>query len=176
MKYRAAGRILCLLFLSARTLCAAGVCGEGTGGCTTSGADGVCGEGTGRSTIPGAVGVCPYYADGQVSLDAAAGEFDRAGMYVTFYNTSDRNVKKVTFNFFLYDADGNPPFAGINSISADYTEEVKAHGTVDFCVSLDGYVIVPPDEPYQVDYIFASRIEYEDGTVWEDPFGVCAMR
>jgi len=119
--------------------------------------------------------ICPYCIDGYVSLSSEAGEFKYAGMNITFYNKTDKNIKLITFTFFLYDEDGNPPFSGNNCITVDCMQEVKARETVDFCIGLDEYIAAVPEEPYQTDYLYAGRIEYEDGTVWDDPYGLYVM-
>ena len=41
--------------------------------------------------------------------------------------------------------------------------------------SLDDYISEMPDEAYQIDFLYVSKIEYDDGGVWEDPYGVHAM-
>ena len=33
-----------------------------------------------------------------------------------------------------------------------------------------------PEEALYVDYLYVSRIEYEDGSLWEDPFGLTAFK
>ncbi|HAH63202.1 MAG TPA: hypothetical protein DCL73_14025 [Treponema sp.] len=119
--------------------------------------------------------MCPYSIDGYVSLSSESAAFKYAGMNITFYNKTGKDIKRITFNFFLYDEDGNPPFPGNNCITVDCVQAVKAYDTVDFCVSLDEYMVTVPDEPYQTDFLYAGRIEYEDGTVWEDPYGLYVM-
>jgi hypothetical protein len=109
--------------------------------------------------------ICPYCINGYVSLVPESGEFKYAGMYITFYNRTDKNINLITFTFFLYDKDGNPPFFENNCITVDYVQEVRARDTLDFCIGLDEYVASVPDEPYQIDYLYAAKIEYEDGTV-----------
>jgi hypothetical protein len=119
--------------------------------------------------------VCPYCATGWVSLYSESALFKYAGMNIRFYNNSDRDVRCVTFNFFLYDKDGNPPFSGNNCVTVCCRQKITAYDTADFCISLDEYISAAPDEPYQTDYLYAGRIEYEDDTVWEDPYGVYVM-
>jgi hypothetical protein len=120
--------------------------------------------------------ICPYNIDGYVSLSPKMNEFKYAGMNITFYNKCNKNIESVILNIFLYDENGDPPFPEKNCITVNYTQEVKAYGTADFCVSLDEYIAVIPEEPYQTDYIYAAGIEYEDGTEWNDPYGLYAVQ
>lgn len=128
-----------------------------------------------RGYVSYARDTCPYSIDGYVSVSSESAAFKYAGMNITFYNKTGKDIARITFNFFLYDEDGNPPFPGNNCVTVDCVQTVKAYDTVDFCVSLDEYIATVPDEPYQTDFLYAGRIEYEDGTVWEDPYGLYVM-
>ena len=33
-----------------------------------------------------------------------------------------------------------------------------------------------PEDYLIIDYLYLSKIEYEDGTVWEDPYGLIAFK
>jgi hypothetical protein len=115
--------------------------------------------------------VCPYSIDCSVSLFSTKDEFKYAGLNITFYNNSNKDIKSFTLTFFLYDENGNPPFSR-NCITVENIQGVQAYGTVDFCISLDEYIAVAPEEPYRIDSAYAERIEYTDGTVWIDSFGL----
>ncbi|MFA6855930.1 MAG: hypothetical protein WCR31_01860 [Treponema sp.] len=122
-----------------------------------------------------AFGVRPYCIDCSVSLFSTKNEFKYAGLDVTFYNNSNKDIKSFTLTLYLYDENGNPPFSK-NCVTVENIQGVQAYGTVEFCISLDEYITVVPEEPYRTDSVYADRIEYEDETVWTDPCGLYAVQ
>ena len=102
--------------------------------------------------------------------------YEYAGIKLTFYNASGRTVRKFFAVVFLSESDGTSPFMGTNCITLECGEIAAPHAVVNARFSLDDYISEASDEGYLIDFLYVSKIEYEDGEVWEDPYGVYAMR
>ena len=118
----------------------------------------------------------PYYVQGEVSIFSDAGDFKYAGINITFYNNAERNIRKITFVLFLSGIDDSSTFSGDNRIISEYSKSIDSRSTAEFCISLDDYIAAIPDTPYQIDCLYADRIEYDDGSIWEDPYGIYAVQ
>jgi hypothetical protein len=118
----------------------------------------------------------PYYIQGEVSISSDTGDFKYAGINITFYNNAEKDIKKIVLVLFLFDPDDSSTFSGDNRIDSEYTKNISSLSTAEFCISLDDYITAVPDNPCQIDCLYAGRIEYEDGTVWEDPYGIYAVQ
>lgn len=95
-----------------------------------------------------------------------------AGIYVTFYNNSEKSVKDITFSCLVFDSNGDEsPFVGSNVISSRSSGIIKPKSTQEINISLDKYITQIPLEPYIIDFFYIKKIEYEDGSVWTDPYG-----
>lgn len=113
----------------------------------------------------------PYLIDAEMVMDESQ-DYEIAGLNFDFYNREDKKVKGFTMVFYLYDCDGNPVSIGKSNIVINVTIEVDAGERTQGCISMDQFLFEYPEEPYQVDYLYISKIEYEDESVWTDPFGL----
>lgn len=118
---------------------------------------------------------CPYVISGTIENGTGKAAYRYAGMELCVFNKSDKAVLSFTVVFYVYDENGESPFAGTNCITADCSHYIEAQEESCLSVSLDGFLSESPEEPYQYDYLYISRIIYEDGSVWEDPYGVYAL-
>ncbi|MCF0242881.1 MAG: hypothetical protein HUK25_09590 [Treponema sp.] len=113
----------------------------------------------------------PYLIKGEMAID-----YDTYGEESTFkfsfLNRSKKNVESFTVVFFLFDEDGNPPLMGKPNIVNKVISFIEAGEEFSSSFSLDSFFNVIPETPLLVDYLYVSAIEYEDGTVWKDPFGL----
>ena len=91
-------------------------------------------------------------------------------------DNSQKEIEKISLVFYLFDKDGEPAYECRNKISAEVEKVLGAGEDCNFCISLDKYLNSIPEDSLQVDYLYISRIEYEDGSVWEDPFGMVAFK
>lgn len=90
-------------------------------------------------------------------------------------NKLSKSVTGADFILSLFDEDGEPVF------KTDWVkfrlflenEPLDGYEIREFCINLDEYfdADIENDASYIVDYFYTSRIEYEDGSVIEDPFG-----
>ena len=118
----------------------------------------------------------PYRIKGEVSVGEDTELYEYAGIKLTFYNASGRTVRKFFAVVFLSESDGTSPFTGTNCITLECDEIAAPHAVVNARFSLDDYISEASDEGYLIDFLYVSKIEYEDGEVWEGPYGVYAMR
>jgi len=118
----------------------------------------------------------PYYMQGEVSISSDTGDFKYAGVNITFCNNTEKDIKKIVLILFLSDFDDSSTFSGNNRIVSEYSKSIDSLSTAVYCISLDDYITAVPDTPYQIDCLYAARIEYEDGSIWEDPYGIYAVQ
>ena len=88
----------------------------------------------------------------------------------TFENCMDKEIGSADLVLSLFDEDGEPVFAG-DWILYHWEHSVLPGEIIEDCIILDGYFDFEPECLYLTDYFYASRIEYTDGSVFEDPFG-----
>lgn len=113
----------------------------------------------------------PYLINGEMVLDSSS-KYEAAGFDFCFINKSEKNIKSFTIVFYVFDEDGNPPLMGRNNIVITVNSIVLAKESLENCVSMDSFLYEIPEEPYEIDYLYVSRIVYEDDSVWTDPFGL----
>ena len=116
----------------------------------------------------------PYRIKGEVSVGADAAFYEYAGIALAFYNASGRAVRKFFAVVFLSGSDEESPFTEGNCVTLEYDENIAPRTAVRAEFGLDDYISEVPDEAYQIDFLYVSKIEYNDGGVWEDPYGVYA--
>lgn len=116
----------------------------------------------------------PYFISGEMVVDASS-KYEAAGFNFNLINRSEKNIKSFTVVFYIFDEDGNPPALGRNNIVVTINSEVLSQENYESCISLDSFLYEIPEEPYEVDYLYVSKIVYEDDSVWSDPFGLCAF-
>ena len=116
----------------------------------------------------------PYRIKGEVSVGADAAFYEYAGIALIFYNASGRAIRKFFAVVFLSGSDEESPFTEGNCIVLEYDENIAPYAVVNAEFSLDDYISEMPDEAYCIDFLYVSKIEYDDGSVWEDPYGLHA--
>ena len=116
----------------------------------------------------------PYRIQGEVSVDADTGLYEYGCVALTFYNASKRTVRKFFVVVFLNGNDEMISFSNENRIVFECDESVAPRTAVRTEFGLDDHISEMQDEAYRIDFLYVSKIEYEDGGVWEDPFGVYA--
>lgn len=118
--------------------------------------------------------LAPYRIKGEVSDSADTAYYEYGCVALTFYNKSKRAVRKFFVVVFISGNDEMAVSSNENRILFECDKNVAARTAVRAEFSLDDYVFEAVDETYQIDFLYVSRIEYEDGGVWEDPHGIYA--
>ena len=116
----------------------------------------------------------PYRIHGEVSVGADAELYEYAGIALTFYNASGRTVRRFSVVVFLSGSDRESPFTEGNCITLECDDCVAPYAAVNAKFRLDDYIFEAPDEAYRIDFLYVSKIEYDDSGIWEDPYGIYA--
>lgn len=109
----------------------------------------------------------PYQLEGHIETK----ESDFPKLNYTFSNHSPETVKSFNLIFFIFDEDGNPPDTGRNTFTLSICQEILPEETIEDFVSLADYMYIFEENKFFIDYLYASHIEYKNGSVWTDPFG-----
>ena len=110
----------------------------------------------------------PYSIVGEMEINQKTEE---AFLEYTFCNDSKKVVKDFTIVFYVFDSDGDVPLKNKNNIVVRIQTEVGAKEELSDKIKLNEYLSYIPEEPFFVDYLYVSSINYIEGTLWDDPFG-----
>ena len=110
----------------------------------------------------------PYSIVGEMEINQKTEE---AFLEYTFCNDSKKVVKDFTIVFYVFDSDGDVPLKNKNNIVVRILTEVGAKEELSDKIKLNEYLSYIPEEPFFVDYLYVSSINYIEGTLWNDPFG-----
>ena len=110
----------------------------------------------------------PYSIVGEMEINQKTEE---AFLEYTFCNDSKKVVKDFTIVFYVFDSDGDVPLKNKNNIVVRIQTEVGAKEELSDKIKLNEYLSYIPEEPFFVDYLCVSSINYIEGTLWNDPFG-----
>ena len=110
----------------------------------------------------------PYSIVGEMEINQKTEE---AFLEYTFCNDSKKVVKDFTIVFYVFDSDGDVPLKNKNNIVVRIQMEVGVKEELSDKIKLNEYLSYIPEEPFFVDYLYVSSINYIEGTLWNDPFG-----
>lgn len=112
-------------------------------------------------------GMLPYKISGELDYSNVQMNFN-----YSFFNNCNKDVKSFTIVFYLFDEDGNPPELIRNNMVLCEKKFVESYTTFSTRIPLNKYFESMSDNEYTIDYLYVSKIEFTDGTVWTDPFGM----
>lgn len=112
----------------------------------------------------------PYIAYGEMTLEESS-DYEVAGLQLYLLNKADIAIESFTLVFYVFDENGNIPAGIRNNLVFEVVCDVEPNASVETILCMDKYLNTVPDEPYQIDYLYLSKINYADGTSWADPFG-----
>ena len=118
----------------------------------------------------------PYIISGQFEMEENSVDYEVCGLNLFVYNKLEKEIKEMTVDFYLFDRYGEPAMECQNRISLIIEKEIGGNESAQLCIRLDNYMISIPSELLEVDYLFLSKIVYEDGSEWNDPVGLAAFR
>lgn len=110
----------------------------------------------------------PYSIVGEMEINQKTEE---AFLEYTFCNDSKKVVKDFTIVFYVFDSDGDVPLKNKNNIVVRIQTEVGVKEELSDKIKLNEYLSYIPEEPFFIDYLYVSSINYIEGTLWNDPFG-----
>ena len=95
-----------------------------------------------------------------------------AGVYVDVANATEKAITRIEIGFYLFDGDGLPaPAIGGHYFTAVHDQPLAAGERREICLSVDEAFYYAPLPPLGVRRLAFSRILFEDGSSWEDPYG-----
>ncbi|MBQ9494879.1 MAG: hypothetical protein IJR50_04485 [Treponema sp.] len=123
----------------------------------------------------------PYSMQGAVSLES---DISCAGITLALYNASGKTIEQFSVVIFLCDYVEDDRNSS-NCVTAVFERNIAAGETAEFWLPIDDciadefdtndYSTRDGEHPYQIDFMYIDRIEYDDGSVWEDEFGMYAL-
>ncbi len=118
----------------------------------------------------------PYVISGDFVMEENALDYSICGIDIYLVNKSEKEIKNISIVFFLFDKDGEPAYECRSKIAVEVDKDIAAQESSTFCISLDKFMNAIPQDLLLVDYLYVSKIEYEDGSRWEDPYGLVAFK
>ena len=108
-----------------------------------------------------------------------AGPDDQCSVGGVFFDFLNKSEKEVIFietcmNIFNLQS-GQLAFAGAGGLSCRSSCSIPVKQTKKLCIPLDEYLWQMDFSQLCIDNFFIRRIEYADGTSWQDNFGVYAI-
>lgn len=97
------------------------------------------------------------------------------GVYFDLYNKADCSIVYIQTRMNVFDRkSGKSAFTGYGTIETESEVTIKKGQTRQMCIPLDQYITVEAEEGYVIDQFYVNYIEYEDGRIWKDAFGLYA--
>ncbi len=118
----------------------------------------------------------PYVISGEFVMNEDSEDYSICGVDFYLLNKSEKEIKTINIIFFLFDQDGEPASECRNKISVEVEKCLIGGESCSFCLSLDSFMNTVPASPLLIDYLYLGKIEYLDGSLWEDPFGLVAFK
>ena len=113
----------------------------------------------------------PYRIDGTLE-NGVDSESDRLFFEFEFENLKDKVVCSFTVVFFVLDENGEPPPEGRNFVVLTIGECVDCGSSLKGRVDISDWVGFCSENSYETDFLFVSKITYDDGSVWIDETGL----
>lgn len=114
--------------------------------------------------------IIPYIIRGSIEMNSEIAEVCSVELSIT--NRSDKTIEELTVVFYLFDSQGEPVLMEKSNVVISIHEAIEPMENLKKEICLDPYFCYAKEDEYTLDYLYVSRIVYEDGTVWEDPFGM----
>ncbi len=112
------------------------------------------------------------YEKAPYSIEARLSFEEQLYLDFDFTNYSDLTAKEITIVCFIYDEDGNSPLQGKSGLVVHEDCYAESGETFSGRAALEKYSDFNADVLYEVDFVYISRIVYDDGSEWTDPYGL----
>ena len=113
----------------------------------------------------------PYTIDGFLDVQADSKD-ERLFFEYEFENSGKKDVCEFVVVFYVLDENGEPPLQGRNFVVLTVQEEVPAGGILSGRIDVSDWVCFESDKEYVTDFLFVSKIVYNDGSSWIDDTGL----
>lgn len=118
--------------------------------------------------------IIPYIIQGSIDMNSEIADVCSVELKIT--NRTDKAIEKMTVVFYLFDSQGEAVLTEKSNIVISIDEKIEPMENLTKTYSLDPYFCYAKEDEYSLDYLYISRILFEDGSVWEDPFGMKSFR
>ncbi len=118
----------------------------------------------------------PYVITGDFVMEEKSSDYSICGIDFFLMNKTEKEIRSFNVVLYLFDQDGEPAYECSSKISADIEKSISSGDSASFCMSLDKFMNSIPADSLIVDYLYLSKIEYQDGSVWEDPYGMVVFK
>lgn len=106
-------------------------------------------------------------------LSSAGGNFRYAGVSFEVCNTGTQKIVSMEVSFVVFkDEKGGNPFYGSNVLNAVISLDLAPSSSAPLEVSLDPRLAVIPETPFVIDCFYVTKITWDDGSEWTDPYGL----
>ena len=117
----------------------------------------------------------PYSIAADFVMEEESDDYKICGANIFFYNHSFLTVKEFELVFFLFNSEGEPAPECSERLTFAIEKEIGPDEDFTICLNLDSFMTFIPEVPLDIDYLYVTKIVYEDGSVWEDPYGFNAF-
>lgn len=118
----------------------------------------------------------PYVLSGEFVMEENSTDYSICGVDFYLLNKSEKEIKTINIIFFLFDQDGEPASECRSKVLVEVEKSLAGGESCSFCLSLDSFMNSVPSSPLMVDYLYLGKIVYEDGTEWNDPYGLVVFK
>ena len=118
----------------------------------------------------------PYVITGDFVMEENSSDYSICGIDFFLMNKTEKEIRSFNVVLYLFDQDGEPAYECNSKISADIEKSISSGDSASFCMSLDKFMNSIPSDSLIVDYLYLAKIEYQDGSIWEDPYGMVAFK
>lgn len=109
-----------------------------------------------------------YDVAGGIINEEGSEFYKRAGLELMLLNYQNKSISKFQVSFRFVDEHGVPFDAGMYEIIGN----VEPKGLAYAIINVDKYFLLHDPNCCFVDYLFVNKIVYEDGSEYNDPFGL----
>lgn len=117
----------------------------------------------------------PEYSISQPDFKNGVTEYccELGGVSFDFYNKSEKSIIYLEVKMNIYDSSTKEnAFIGVGTITSSIDCHISFREKKNFFISLDKYITVIPNNELYIDQFYVSKIIYDDGSEWNDYFGV----
>ena len=117
-----------------------------------------------------------FLSSPEFELGTKETSFRTAGVNFELTNTGTEDINRVIISFIVYDEETKKsPWIGSNIIIAEFSERITSGETKQFEISLDNKFMKIPENSILIDFFYVKEIQYSNGQVWKDHFGVYSL-
>lgn len=106
----------------------------------------------------------------ELEFDDSSFSFDEGKIFFSLSNLSEKEIKSFVLVLNVFDGDGLPILYG-GEVAFSFEKQIPSFCTIEDSIDFSECALENESEFCYVDYLYVKRIEYSDGSVFENPFG-----